>query len=352
MQFKFTYKDQSGRVRYDGASVEELSSRITSDATMTKDKTNILAKYVYDQWKKLIQEAHPEVSSSKTPWSSRDYRADLLAGISKSVSGDTVSFKIEGDKALAAELGWGVRRIMHDWEDGIGNYADGAVQDLRPWLLYSNSPHVHMARPKNQMEAQREYFTWRTRSGALNYRVLRFDAPELSQMVETTAQHLTEHYDEAQAAHTGALLQESERRRFKAEKVKALTHTARSRLDVDEDGNLVFKPLDYSATPPSKNTHTYGEHMKWVYDRAALSSKHLLKGLKDTQNDRRLALNLIMQKAKFSVFRTITDSPQQIAAGLFFTKGIAPANTMKKLPEIIHDAIYSMTRGKNPDGSW
>lgn len=350
-QFNFVFKDQSGRIRYQGTSVDKLSESIVSSVTLTKTQANELAKYAYEEWKKLISAAHPSVSDSRTPWSSRDYRADLLAGISKSVSGSGISFKIDGDKALAAELGWGVPQWRPDWEDGIGKYAGGQVQDLRPWLL-SDYVHVKNAWPKTMKEAEQDPSTWRTRSGANKYRVLRFDAPALSKIIETTAEYLTNHYAAAQAAQTGQNLREAERKKFKAEHVKALTHTARSSLDINDAGKIVFKPLSYSSVPPSENTHTYGSHMKWVYDRAALASTHLLKGAKDTKNDRRTLTNVIMHKAQFSVFRTITDSVDQKDAGLFFTKGIEPANTMEKLKnDVIPTAMANILSGKNPDGS-
>lgn len=347
MQFKYTYKDQSGKIRYDGTDVNDLSKAVVASMTLTKEQLNKLAKYVYDKWKQLISAAHPPVSTSSTPWRSRDYRADLLAGISKSVSGDTLSFKVEGDKALAAELGWGVPQYRSEWEAGIGKYAGGQTQDLRPWLLYSHSSHVKMAMPKTLQQAEQDPETWRTRSGANKYRVLRFDAPELSTMIENTAHHLSYEALTSKLSEEQAAEREADRKRFKAEKIKALAHTARSFLDTDDEGNLVFKPLSYSDVPPSENTHTYGSHMKWVYDRASLANKHLLKGLKDTKNDRRVAMNLIMHKAKFSVFRTITDSTSQIDAGLFFTKGISPANTMKELEEtVIPQAIEDILSGK------
>lgn len=353
MQFNFVFKDQSGRIKYKGSDVSKLSDKIVESVSLTKAQTTELAKFVYEEWKRLITTTYPTVAESSTPWRSRDYQADMLAGISKSVSSAGVSFKIEGDKALVAELGWGVPNSS-EWEDGIGMYARGALQDLRPWLLNPGSPHVHdVATPALELAKRNgESGTWFSKTGATKYRVLKYDAPELSKIIGLTSDSLTSQQELAEFERTDQLMTDAARRKARAEHVKTLTHTARSLIDTDASGNIVFKPLDYSSVPPSENTHTYGTHMHWVYHRATLASTHLLKGLKDNKNDRRLAMNLIMQKAKFSVFRTITDSPNQIQAGLFFTKGVEPAGTMEFLKTtVVPDAIANILAGKNPDGS-
>jgi hypothetical protein len=344
MQFNFVFKDASGRIKYNGNDVSKLSDTITQSVTLTKAQANDLAKFAYAQWKDIINASHPDVSASSSPWRSRDYRADLLAGISKSVSGTGVSFKIEGDKALAAEFGWGVP-YSPEWHDGIGQYAGGALQDTRPWLLHPASPHVHDVKlPLIERSLGREG-PGISNSGARRYRVLRFDAPELSTIIDLTAEADTERkvvkkfFEEQQA------VTDEEHRAMRAASVKQLTHTARSRLDTDKNGNLVFKPLSYSDIDPA------GMHLHWVYHRATLASTQLLKGLKDTKNDRRLAMNLIMQKAKFTVFRTITDSFIQKTRHAFFTKGIAPAHTLMELKHhIIPQALANMLAGK-PLGS-
>lgn len=359
MQFNFVFKDQSGRIKYRGSDVGKLSDAITSSVTLTKAQTNDLAKYVYAQWKETISGLHPDVASSATPWRARDYRADLLAGISKSVSGSAVSFKIEGDQALAAEFGWGVPNSP-DWEDGIGQYAGGNMQDLRPWLLHPASPHVKsvqlpvILRPLNLKRALSqddlsdlsERRSASSRSGASRYRVLRYDAPELSTIIDLTAAAATRQEEHSMFFQQETVPSDQERRDMHTAHAKRLAHTARSNLETDKNGNLVFRPLGYGDIDPE------GHHLHWVYHRASLASKHLLQGLKDNKNDRRLALNLIMQKARFTVFRTITDSFKQIARRAFFTKGISPARSMEELKQhIIPYAIANILAGKKPDGS-
>ena len=340
MQFNYVFKDQSGRIKYRGTDISKLSETITQSVTLTKSQMNDLAKYAYAQWKELINASHPDVSASANPWRSRDYRADLLAGISKSVSGNGISFKIEGDQALAAEFGWGVP-TSPEWHDGIGKYAGGTLQDTRPWLLHPASTHVHDVKLPLIERALGHKGRGISNSGASRYRVLRFDAPELSTIIDLTAAVDTERQVTKKFFHDQHEVTDEEHRAMHAASVKQMTHTARSRLETDKNGNLVFKPLDYSDIDPS------GMHRHWVYHRATLASTQLLKGLKDTKNDRRLAMNLIMQKSKFTVFRTITDSFTQIKLQLFFTKGIAPANTMRELNQhVIPRALANMLAGK------
>lgn len=346
MQFNYVFKDQSGRMRYRGSDIGSLSQTIVDSVTLTKTQMNDLAKYAYEQWKDTIKDVHQDVGASTAPWRSRDYRADLLGGIRKSVSGSGVTFNIEGDKALAAEFGWGVPQNSTEWHDGIGQYAGGAPQDLRPWLLHPASPHVHDVALPALSKAKGETGAGVSRTGARRYRVLRFDAPELSTIIDLSAGAATAQENVQRFYRNQDYASDAEEREMRAAHVKKLTHTARSRLETDKNGNLVFKPLDYSDIDPE------GTHRHWVYHRATLASTQLLKGLKDTKNDRRLALNLIMQKSKFSVFRTITDSYIQKAAGLFFTKGIEPAHSMEWLrTHIIPNAIANIMAGKKPDGS-
>jgi len=346
-QSKYTFKDHKNRVRYEGNDLRQLTISILSLYTLTDDDLIDLGDYVQGQWKKMARESDA-IQEKSNPWRQTNYRDEYMRGIKNwNHRGNGMVFTLEGAQANAVEHGW-APPTSSSWADGIGTY-DGQAHDLRPWLLLSGHPSVRIAglgsKGIDEVEPE-DIGKKKSRSGANFYRVLKFDTPALSQVIEETATHMLAMENAKALTNQQAAMNEREARRFLKRTQKKLKHTARSMIDVDKDGNIAFKPIDFSELPPAPDT--YGEHVKWVYHQAYMNKDN--KPFQSTTQ----AMRHIMHKAKFTVFRTITDSEKQQSRKLFYSKGIKPARLMSEpdspLSNIVRQSIINLLSGKTVDG--
>jgi hypothetical protein len=95
-------------------------------------------------------------------------------------------------------------------------------------------------------------------------------------------------------------------------------------------------------------------HYAWIYARVRKNFETADAGLaknktysaRDSRGKR-----VKRRQGQFTVFRTISDSPEQVGRRLWFSAGIRPVNLREKLGEAINEAIRNMIAGRNPDGS-
>jgi hypothetical protein len=326
---QYVFRQKNGKVIYRGTDINRLTLEIISRFGFSEDQGVEVGDYVQATWKQHASQIEQRTES----WRATDYRADYMAGIQVwRRRGRDLVFALHGDKANAVEHGW-APPTTQDWADGIGTY-DGEYKDMRPWLLHSGHPQV---RRTNRDPKKDTDFTV--------YRFLKFDAPALSEMVETTSQHLAAVETAKMLKDHQTQMNDADRERLLSNARKQIRHTARSSLDRAEDGSIVFRPLDLRHVPPAP---AYGEHHNWIYHGATMQNMIPFKTM-------RAALKFAMNKAKFTVFRTITDSQQQIDRKLFFTRGISPAKLISDqnspVVEAAKQAVMNVMSGKNPDGS-
>jgi hypothetical protein len=346
-QFKYKFTDHKNHVRYEGTDLRQLTLSILALYTITDDDLVDLGDYVQAQWKKLARETDT-IQAPSNSWRQTDYRQQYLDGIKYWENrNNSMVFRLIGAQANAVEHGW-APPTSSAWADGIGQY-DGQVHDLRPWLLTSGHPSVKMA-GMNKADIDKvdpeDLGKKKSRSGANLYRILKFDTPALSEVIDQTATHMLAMENAKAVTDQQAAMSERESKRFLKRKQRELTHTARSLIDKDKDGNITFKPLDFSELAPAPDT--YGEHVKWVYHQSYMNADN-----KPFANMTQ-ALRHVMHKAKFTVFRTITDSEKQKSRKLFYSKGIKPAKLMSEadspLVNIVRQSIINLLSGKTVDG--
>lgn len=336
-KLEFTFKNEKGRVLYKGHDLHRLTMVVMSQVGYTEEQGWEIGDHIYDTWKHLVLTSDAIQEKSST-WRVTNYRDDYMSGINQKRGwfhrGRDLVFQLEGEKANAVEHGWAPPNSAQ-WGDGIGTY-DGEYKDLRPWLLYSGHSQVRTLKPNKKNKA----------APFSLYRYLKFDTPKLGQMLENTAQHLLSLENAKQLAEMQTELNEEDRERLLANSRKALQHTARSSLERNKDGDLVFRPLDMRNIPAAKDT--YGEHHKWLYNQATMKGPVPFKTV-------RAAMRHAMHTAQFTVFRTITDSQAQIDRKLFFSKGIKPAKLLidpnSPVVAAAKEAIINIMSGKNADGS-
>jgi hypothetical protein len=326
---EYIFKQKNGKVIYRGTDINRLTMAVIHQVGFSEEQGVEIGDYIYATWKQHAS----QIEQRSQSWRATDYRQDYMEGMQVwTRRGRDLVFALHGARANAVEHGW-APPSSQDWADGIGTY-DGEYKDMRPWLLHSGHPQV---RHTNRDPKKGTDFTV--------YRFLKFDTPELSQMVETTAQHLAATEAAKMLADHQTQMNDEARERLIASARKQIQHTARSSLERREDGSLVFRPLDLKHVPP---TPAYGEHHNWIYHGASMQSDLPFKTV-------RAAMKFAMHKAKFTVFRTITDSQQQLDRKLFFTKGISPAKLISDqnspVVQAAKQAIINVMSGKNPDGS-
>jgi hypothetical protein len=332
---------------------------IAASCTMTENDVLELGDYIQGQWKKLINESS-RVQNKTHAWRDTDYRAQYMSGVQHwRHKPNGIVFTLAGAEAHAVELGWAPPRSSQ-WVDGIGTY-DGEYKDLRPWLLNHSNPSVKIAGLRSDRGTSSRARPWQisaqeapeligetmSKTGASVYRFLKFDAPAFGEITEQTADNIIKTNKVTENDQTDDYVKnynaqiEAGREAHK----KALLRTARHHISKDRDGNITFKPIDYSHLPPAEDT--FGEHVKWVYHKPYLQNTKKFKSMNQ-------AMRFIVHKARFTVFRTITDSHQQIRRRVFFSKGIKPANLISEptspLLGIIRRAITNLLTGKNPEG--
>lgn len=334
-QYNYKFIDRQGRVKYNGTDLRRLSITIVTETAFTDDDIIDLGDYAQQQWKDLARSSDA-IQEPTHPWRMTDYRAEYLAGINQwRHRGRDVVLSLSGERANGIEHGWAPPKSSA-WADGIGNY-DGEHHDMRPWLLTSGHPSVHTVVPKKGKA--------KSKSGATLYRVLKYDTPALSEMLDQTASHLATLENVRSLVARQTEMNEQDRKRFLQQTRTRLYHTARSSMVRDEDGTLRFRALDMSDVDPA--TGTYGEHYNWVYHNASIQHMPPFKTMK-------AAMNFVMHKARFTVFRTITDSSSQQDRKLFYTQGIRPAGLISTptspLVQVIRQALINLVAGKMPDG--
>lgn len=328
---EFVFKTIRGKTIARGRDINQLMMVVLSQVGFTTEQGLEIGDHIFATWKKEAE----QIPTGTHSWRATDYRADYQSGMPKQWShrGNDLVFALTGDKANAVELGWAPPKSS-DWADGIGTY-DGSEKDLRPWLLHSGHQQVRHAKPKKNDDTA---FTV--------YRFLKFDAPALSEMLETTAQHEVAMEQVRQLKEHQTAMNDADRERILQGARKVLQHTARSSLVRDDSGQLMFRPLDLSEVPPTSSE--FGQHYNWIYHRATMQDNIPFKTT-------RAAMKFAMNKAKFTVFRTITDSQQQKDRGLFFSRGIAPAqlisSTTSPVVTAARAAVVNVMSGKNADGS-
>jgi len=362
-RFRYRFFDAKKRLVYDGTDPHQLSAKIIATLSVDKGKMRKIAKFAHSEWVRLASGGE-YIEDKKHAWSDRDYRAEYLAGIRVEDQGDGVVLSLQGPRANAVELGW-APPTTSEWADGIGTY-DGTHKDLRPWLLGAGDATVKhvMARGKKKKADDDEGpdeldNTGVSKSGATMYRVIKFDAPSFSEVVDHTAAHLAQLEDANRLLKHQAEMTEKQRTKLitslRLEMMNKAMTAARNYVknpEYDERTGMLkpFKPIDFSAVEPAQNT--YGEHMKWVYNNAKTTEQAPFKTLAS-------AVRYLMHKAKFSVYRTITDSDEQKGRRLFFSAGVAPAGIITAGPhgktaplaKIIKQAIKNVMMGLAPDGS-
>lgn len=328
---EFVFKSNRGKTIYRGRDANQLMMTVLSQVGFTEEQGWEIGDHIFATWKKEAD----QIPTGTHSWRATNYQADYKSGMPKQWHhrGRDLVFELTGDKANAVELGWAPPNSS-DWADGIGTY-DGSEKDLRPWLLYSGHSQVRHAKPKKNGETA---FTL--------YRFLKFDTPALGEMLETTAQHEIAMEKVRQLKEHQTAMNEADQERILQGARKVLQHTARSSLVRDESGQLMFRPLDLSHVPPTSSE--FGQHYNWVYHRATIQNDIPFKTV-------RAAMKFAMHKAKFTVFRTITNSQQQQDRGLFFSRGIAPAQLISSATSPVvtaaREAIINVMSGKNADGS-
>jgi hypothetical protein len=347
-QFKYKFTDHKRRVRYEGTDLRQLTLTLTNMYTMTLDDLVDLGDKVQAEWKKLAQSSS-EIQEPNNTWRKTDYRQQYMSGIKPwQLRENSIAFRLIGAEANAVEHGW-APPTSSEWADGIGQY-DGNYHDLRTWLLHSGHPSVKVA-GSNSADSEEaggsvEPQSKKTRSGASVYRILKFDAPALSQIIEETSAHMLAMENAEAVVKQQQAMSEREAERFIKRKKRELRHTARSNISMDKNGNIQFKPIDFSELAPSPDA--YGEHVKWVYHQAYMNQE--TKTFKDMNQ----AMRHVMHKAKFTVFLTITDSEKQKSRKLFYSKGIKPAKLMSEpdspLVDIVRKAIINALSAKTVDG--
>lgn len=338
-QSKYKFTDHKRHVRYEGNDLRQLTLAILSMYTITEDDLIDLGDYVQAQWKKMAQETDA-IQEKSGVWRQTNYRDDYMRGIKNwNHRGQGMVFTLEGAEANAVEHGW-APPTSSSWADGIGKY-DGEYHDLRPWLLHSGHSSVRVVKGNDEEGTGKK-----SRSGATMYRILKYDTPALSQVIEQTSQHMLAMENAKAFMQQQQAMSAREAKRFLKRKQRELRHTARSQIDMTHEGNIAFKPIDFSELPPTPDA--YGEHVKWVYHQAYMTSEN-----KPFQNMTQ-AMRHIMNKAKFTVFRSITDSEQQKSRKLFYSKGIKPAKLMSEvdspLSNIVRQSIINLLSGKTVDG--
>jgi hypothetical protein len=363
-RFRYRFFDAKKRLVYDGTDPHQLAVKIMATFAMDQGKLNKIAKYAQKEWVRLAN-SPDYIEEKKHTWSNRDYRADYLAGISVEKNGsDGITLSLKGPKANAVELGWAPPSTS-EWADGIGTY-DGSHKDLRPWLLGAGDASVkHVIGKKKKAQSvdssddDEMDTTGVSKSGATMYRVIRFDAPAYSEVVDQTADHLAKLEDANRILKQQAEMTAKQRTKFVAKLRGDMMSNAMAAArqyvknpQYDERTGMLkpFKPLDFSSVEPAQDT--YGEHMKWVYNNAKTTEQAPFKTLTS-------AVRYLMHKAKFSVYRTITDSDEQKGRRLFFSAGVAPAGIittgrhgkMAPLAKILRQAIKNVMLGRAPDGS-
>ena len=328
---EFIFKTNRGKVIYRGTDKNRAVLMVLSQVGFTEEQGWEIGDHIFATWKKEVA----NIPTGTHSWRASNYQADYQSGMPTHWvhRGRDLVFELTGNKANAVELGWAPPN-SGEWADGIGTYG-GEPRDLRPWLLYSGHSQVRHAKPKKDSETA---FTL--------YRFLKFDTPSLGEMLETTAQHQVSIENAKHLQAHQQALNDTDRERILQGARKVMQHTARSSLQRDPEGNLVFKPLDMSEVSPQ--SATFGQHYNWIYHRAAMKDDIPFKTV-------RAAMKFAMHKAKFTVFRTITNSQQQQDRGLFFSRGIAPAQLISdsNSPVVVaaRHAIINIMSGKNADGS-
>ncbi len=357
-QFKYKFTDHKRRVRYEGTDLRQLTLTLTNMYTMTLDDLVDLGDKVQAEWKKLAQSSS-DIQEPNNTWRKTDYRQQYMSGIKPwQLRENSIAFRLIGAEANAVEHGW-APPTSSEWADGIGQY-DGNHHDLRPWLLDHGHPSVMLAGLRSMRGTGYTYAPYKvsvkdsyqdvgetkSRTGATVYRILKFDAPALSQVIEETATHMLAMENAEAAVKQQQAMSEREAERFIKRTKRELRHTARSNISMDKNGNIQFKPIDFSELAPSPDA--YGEHVKWVYHQAYMNQE--TKSFKDMNQ----AMRHVMHKAKFTVFRTITDSEKQKSRRLFYSKGIKPAKLMSEpdspLVDIVRKAIINALSAKTVDG--
>jgi hypothetical protein len=326
---EYIFRQKNGKVIYRGSDINRLTMGIISRLGFSEEQGVDIGDYVQATWKHHASQIQARTES----WRATDYRQDYMDGIQVwRRRGRELVFALHGAQANAVEHGW-APPTTQDWADGIGTY-DGEYKDMRPWLLHSGHPQVRHTKREAKKDTD---FTV--------YRFLKFDTPALSEMVETTAQHLAATETAKALADHQTQMNDADRERLLAAARKKIQHTARSSIHRDESGQIMFRPLDMKDVPPAA---AYGEHKSWIYHRATIQDDIPFKTM-------RAAIKFAMHKAQFTVFRTITDSQQQIDRKLFFSKGISPAKLISDqnspVVEAAKQAIMNVMSGKNPDGS-
>jgi hypothetical protein len=329
-KLEFVFRTERGRNLYKGSDLNRLVMTVLSQVGFTEEQGVEIGDHIQQTWNQHAS----KIPSGSHSWRTTDYNRDYKEGIQVwRRRGQDLVFALHGEKANAVELGWAPPKSS-EWGDGIGTY-DGEVHDLRPWLLHSGHPQVRHAKPKKDGP-----------SSFATYRFLKFDAPKLSEMLETTAQHMVTMENAKHVAEHQTAMNDADRERMLGDARKKMQHTARSSVGRDESGRIVFRPLDFKDVPPAPDT--YGQHHRWIYHGATMQSEVPFKTM-------RAAMKFIMHQAQFTVFRTITDSESQINRKLFFSRGIAPAKLISDSTSPVvtaaREAIINIMSGKNADGS-
>lgn len=216
---------------------------------------------------------------------------------------------LQGFEARQLEFGWAPPQ---DGGDGIGDW-DGSPKDMRPMML------------KNAETSKK----------GLRYKVVRFEEMKTTEtLIRETQAHVNLRSSVQRAAAKGF-----------AKSLKSL-----------ETGQHL--PSEATAgIPPMRPQWTgsgMARHYEWIYARARKNFETKDAGLKknktysttNTKGER-----VRRRQGQFTVFRTITDSPEQVNRHLWFSAGVKPVNLREKLQVAINEAIQNMIAGLNPDGS-
>lgn len=231
---------------------------------------------------------------------------------------------LQGFEARQLEFGWAPPQGKGD---GIGEW-DGSPKDMRPMMGLKDAETI---------KADAKDLKKKNVGG--HYKVVRFEEMKSTEtLIRETQAHVNLRSTIQRAAAKGF-----------GKALKSL-----------EAGHSL-PPSATKDIPPMRPSWTSNaaQHYGWIYGRARKNFETKDAGLKKNQkytSEDRAGIKPgrrkpFGRKGQFTVFRTITDSVDQVNRHLWFSPGVKPVNLREKLQVAINEAIHNMVAGLNPDGS-
>ncbi len=260
-------------------------------------QTLVLERWAKQKWLEL---ARAELSGTAYDRYAKGMRIPRASG-----GRFELGLALQGFEARQLEFGWAPPQ---DGGDGVGDW-DGALKDMRPMML------------KNAQTSKK----------GLRYKVIRFEEMKTTEaLIQETQAHANLRSSVQRAAVKGF-----------AKSLRGLEPGEHLPSEATA-GILPIRP-QWTASGTAK-------HYEWIYARARKNYETKDASLKKNKKYPSGA-RVRGRMGQFTVFRTITDSPEQVGRHLWFSAGVKPVNLREKLQEAINEAISNMVAGLNPDGS-